>query len=93
MESKNLVGRVIYSKAGRDKEKYYLVVGILNEEYVYISDGRLRTIQKPKKKKLKHLIFTDIVSEEIRDLILNGENLRNSKIYNFLESKNANKEV
>lgn len=94
MESIDLLGRVVYSKAGRDKNKYHLVVGILNENYIYISDGRLRGIEKPKKKKLKHLIITERNSEQIRNLILNGENLSNSKIYNFLESdENANKEV
>jgi ribosomal protein L14E/L6E/L27E len=57
----------------RDSKKYFVVIQIINEEYVYIADGSLRTIQKPKKKKIKHLIAGSSVSEEIRDLVLNGE--------------------
>ncbi|MEG2934932.1 MAG: RNA-binding protein [Clostridium sp.] len=94
MEIIDLLGRVVYSRAGRDKEKYYIITSILNENYVYISDGRLRKINKPKKKKLKHIIITEKFSVEIRDLILNKEYLSNSKIYNFLEfDENTNKEV
>lgn len=87
------IGRVVYSKCGRDSKKYFVVIQIINEEYVYIADGSLRTIQKPKKKKIKHLIARSSVSEEIRDLVLNGEKISNSQIKKFLQSVDNNKEV
>ncbi|KYH35200.1 hypothetical protein CLTEP_08250 [Clostridium tepidiprofundi DSM 19306] len=93
MEDKSLIGRVVYSKVGRDKDRHFVVVGILNKEFVYIADGKLRKISKPKKKKLKHLIFTDNVAEEIRELILNGSKVSDLRIKRFLEAEYANKEV
>ena len=43
-----------------------------DSQYVYISDGKVRKIDKPKLKKLKHLKKTDIVSDSIRAKILSG---------------------
>jgi len=49
-----MVGMFAISLAGHDKGQMYV---ILKEdgEYVYLSDGRLRPIDKPKKKKRKHI--------------------------------------
>ena len=93
MDENSLLGKVAHSKAGRDMHKKFIVVGILNKEYVYISDGELRRIEKPKKKKVKHLNFTDTVAEEIRDLILSKKEVTNSKIKIFLQSADIGKEV
>jgi ribosomal protein L14E/L6E/L27E len=93
LENNDLIGRVVYSKAGRDKDANFVIVGILNESFVYIADGKLRKIEKPKKKKLRHLIFTETLSEEIRILLLTGKKVNNSKIRKFLEARCANKEV
>ncbi len=93
MEQNTLLGKVVNSKAGRDMHRNFIVVGIINNEYVYISDGELRKVAKPKKKKVKHLNFTDTVAEEIRDAILSEEEVTNSKIKIFLQSADIGKEV
>jgi ribosomal protein L14E/L6E/L27E len=93
LEQNSLVGKVVNSKAGRDMHRNFIVVGILNNEYVYISDGELRKIEKPKKKKVKHLDFTGIVAEEVRDLILSKKEVTNSKIKIFLQFADIRKEV
>ena len=49
------VGSVVVSKAGRDEGRTFLVIRSLDDEYVLISDGRTHKVQKPKKKKRKHL--------------------------------------
>ena len=93
MEQNTLLGKVVNSKAGRDMHRSFIVVGIINNEYVYISDGELRKVAKPKKKKVKHLNFTDTVAEEIRDAILSEKEVTNSKIKIFLQSADIGKEV
>jgi len=93
LEQNDHIGKVVYSKAGRDKDRLFVIVAKLNEEYVYISDGSLRLIENPKKKKIKHLSFTNILSEEIRELILSGNTINNSLIRKFLQSHDMNKEV
>lgn len=85
MDENNLLGKVVHSKSGRDRNRYFIIVGILNEDYVYISDGDLRKIEKPKKKKIKHLIFTDIIAQDIKELIASDKPVSNSKIRKFLQ--------
>ncbi|SHK47916.1 hypothetical protein SAMN02745248_02635 [Hathewaya proteolytica DSM 3090] len=93
MNDDNPLGQIVYSKAGRDQGEYYIVVGLLNEDYVYICNGRTRRIEKPKKKKCKHLVFTGTYSEEIKEAILNGNCISNSKVKNSLDCLQPNKEV
>ncbi|MDD5017467.1 MAG: KOW domain-containing RNA-binding protein [Eubacteriales bacterium] len=49
------IGRIAVSTAGRDKGRFFVILDIIDEQYVYISDGDLRPKDRPKKKKLKHL--------------------------------------
>lgn len=89
----NPVGKIVISTAGRDIKKTFIVVGMLNENFVYIADGSLRKIEKPKKKKIKHLVFTEDICENIKRSIMSSEMVSNSKIENYLKSYEANKEV
>ena len=41
-------------KAGHDKDKIYIVVRD-DEKFVYLADGKLKTLQNPKKKSKKHI--------------------------------------
>lgn len=52
----DLLGQLVVSLAGRDKDCICAVVGEADDEgYVLIADGRIRKVEEPKKKKLKHL--------------------------------------
>ena len=46
-------GMYARSLAGHDKGKLYIIIEA-DEAYVYLSDGRLRPLDKLKKKKLRH---------------------------------------
>ena len=48
-------GRVVESIQGRDRGIFFLVLERVSEEFVLIADGDLRRLEKPKKKKTKHL--------------------------------------
>jgi len=48
------VGMLAKSKAGHDKGHVYVIFEV-DEAYVYLVDGAIRTIEKPKKKKKKHV--------------------------------------
>ncbi|MCL1843508.1 MAG: KOW domain-containing RNA-binding protein [Defluviitaleaceae bacterium] len=47
-------GQIVFSKAGRDKGKIMVVLASENE-FLTLADGKHRTLQNPKKKKLKHV--------------------------------------
>jgi large subunit ribosomal protein L14e len=49
------LGQIVVSKAGRDIGRKFVVVKIVDDLYVQIADGDLRRMEKPKKKKIKHL--------------------------------------
>ncbi|MDO4753919.1 MAG: hypothetical protein Q4A41_02830 [Bacillota bacterium] len=48
-------GSVVISLSGRDKGRKMVVVEIIDEDYVLVADGDLRKIEKPKRKKRKHI--------------------------------------
>lgn len=50
-----MIGQVVISQAGRDKGHYYMVVKVLNNNHVLLVDGKMKTLEKPKKKNIKHL--------------------------------------
>ncbi|MEE0866769.1 MAG: hypothetical protein UIL37_00495 [Clostridia bacterium] len=56
------LGSVVKSIAGSDKGKYYIVIKT-ESDFAYIVDGKCKTIQKPKKKKHKHLQETKLQSD------------------------------
>lgn len=47
-------GMLAKSLAGHDKDMIYVIAEV-EEAYVYLVDGRIRTFDRPKKKKKKHV--------------------------------------
>jgi len=74
------LGQVVYSKAGRDGGRKFIIIDIIDENYVLISDGDLRKVEKPKKKKVKHIKTTEIIIEPIGEKLRNGLKINNSEI-------------
>ena len=68
---KEMLGMMAFSKAGHDKDRVYMIID-QDETYVYLCDGRLRTADKPKRKKYKHIQIIKKVSEEIRKCFEGG---------------------
>jgi len=54
------VGQIVRAKAGRDKNGFFIIVG-LEGKFAYIVNGKNRKIEAPKKKKLIHLAPTGAV--------------------------------
>ena len=58
-----MIGQVVCSKAGRDKN-YFLVVVKEEDGYVFVCDGKERPLERPKRKNAKHLSFTNTVLDK-----------------------------
>lgn len=56
-------GIVVKSAAGHDKGGFFTVLES-DDVYAVICDGKRRSLEKPKKKKLKHLFVTNTVLPE-----------------------------
>ena len=50
-----LTGRYVRSLSGRDKGMILVVVGVTDEGYLLLADGKTRRLETPKKKKQKHV--------------------------------------
>ena len=48
-------GRVVLSTQGRDEGRYFIVLEVIDENFVLMADGLTRKLAHPKKKKVKHL--------------------------------------
>ena len=48
------LGMLAKSKAGHDAGHVYVILDV-DDAYVYLVDGSIRTLDKPKKKKKKHV--------------------------------------
>lgn len=79
------LGQIVSSKAGRDKDKLFVVVQIIDSKYVMIADGDLRKIEKPKKKKVKHLQKYNMINSELKEKLENGKKIDNMHLRRELE--------
>lgn len=68
---------VALSTAGRDKGRLFFILEI-EGEFALIADGRIRHLEKPKKKKLKHLSYYSNTDSEVKQRILDGGKITNS---------------
>jgi len=51
-------GQIVFSKRGRDKGKAMIVIAT-DGEYASLVDGNRRPLERPKKKKAKHIQITN----------------------------------
>ena len=78
------LGRLVLSKVGHDKGSFLVIVGVEDEGHVLLSDGRLRTIEKPKKKKLRHIAVQSAFSKELHEKLVSGSPIQNAELRKFI---------
>ena len=76
---------LVVSKAGRDKGQLFYVIDT-DEQYVYLADGKSRKLEKPKRKKRKHVEQVPRTESRIAEKIRNGEKVLNSELRKELAS-------
>ncbi len=89
-----LIGCFAISKAGRDAGKCYVIINTHNE-YVYLVDGNIRTLNNPKKKNIKHVRKLHHADSSLIEAIKN-KTVKNEEIkraIKLLQSEISNKEV
>lgn len=73
-----LVGCFARSKTGRDAGKCYVIIDS-NNEYVYLVDGNIRTLDHPKKKNIKHIDKLDYIEASLIEAI-DKKHIKNEEI-------------
>lgn len=92
MQNNDLIGKVVLSKAGRDKNHLYVIVRQINEDYVLLANGNTKSMGMPKKKKVKHLSILEDIDDEIISSIRSCDKSTDLKIKRFLKLKGIVKE-
>lgn len=82
-------GMLARSKAGHDRNKLYIIIRS-EAEYVWLSDGICRTLEKPKKKKIKHIQVVHRIPEPVKSILESGKTLQNEHIKQVIESESRN---
>ena len=80
------VGRVVLSRAGRDQGHLFVIVDVIDENYVAIANGCQRKVDNPKKKKIKHLVAKPELLEEISKKISEKKRIFDSDVRNKLDA-------
>ena len=58
-------GMLVFSTAGRDFGSPYLIISIVDERFVFVADGEIRKLGRPKRKNIRHLSLTGLTEENI----------------------------
>ena len=77
--------RFAVSKAGHDKGMLYCIIAERTDVY-FLSDGKIRTVDRPKKKNKKHVQLITHIPEEIAEVCLQNGNFYNEGIRYALKS-------
>ena len=59
------IGRVVVSLQGRDEGRCFVIIQVVDDQFVMMADGLTRKLTHPKKKKLKHLYPKPVMVEGI----------------------------
>ena len=89
-------GRVVLSTQGRDEGRYFVVLEVIDENFVLMADGLTRKVDHPKKKKVKHLrpkpILVEVDGAKLPNKHLQDSDLRNTLAAHGLEISTASNE-
>ncbi|HWQ96573.1 MAG TPA: KOW domain-containing RNA-binding protein [Clostridia bacterium] len=80
-----VIGRVCTSRAGHDKGRAFLIVGVFDDNHVLLSDGETRKLSRPKKKKLSHLHIEPQKTDEIAKKFAESKEVLDADVRNALK--------
>ncbi|RXK18725.1 hypothetical protein ER639_05290 [Macrococcus sp. DPC7161] len=83
------IGQIVTYKSGKDKGLHGVIISIIDQRFVLVADGSIRTMKHPKKKNLSHLILSDIISPEVETSIFETGFVTNAKLRYVLQKYTA----
>lgn len=83
-------GYLAKSLAGHDKDEVFVILAV-DGEYVSLVNGTSRTVEKPKRKRLKHIQPEYPKEENLQLKIRNKQKITNEEVKYFLKQYKAGK--
>ena len=77
------IGRAVQSLQGRDAGRCFVILQVVDDQFVLMADGLTRKLDHPKKKKVKHLHPKPVRMEGVEDG-LKSHQLLDSDLRKFL---------
>ena len=79
-----MIGKLAISKSGHDKGQLYVIVGE-DERNLYLADGVLKTINRPKKKNKKHVQPILRIPAEVEAILSSEKELKDLEMKRALK--------
>ncbi|MDE5737605.1 MAG: KOW domain-containing RNA-binding protein [Oscillospiraceae bacterium] len=54
------IGMIVRAIAGKEQDNFYCIIN-LDKNFVYLADGKHRTLEQPKRKNKKHVRATGVI--------------------------------
>lgn len=74
------IGELVCSKAGRDTGRYYIVLEIEKDTFLWLIDGRYRKSNNAKRKNYKHIRRTGLIAEDLVQKLQKGKKPTNTEV-------------
>ncbi|MBR6896951.1 MAG: KOW domain-containing RNA-binding protein [Lachnospiraceae bacterium] len=82
-------GMIAISLLGHDKGSFYIITKAC-DECVYLADGRIRKLARPKRKNIKHIQLVKTIPDVIAEKLKNGALTDADVIYALRTWRTAN---
>ena len=79
---------IVRSYAGRDKGKLVVVLAV-EGEFLLLADGKARKVERPKRKKRRHVLFVSAEKTRLSEKIISNETITNSELRRTLAAYRA----
>jgi len=80
-------GRIVLSKQGRDQGRLFVIMKVVDDQYVEMANGSSRKAAHPKRKKIKHLHPKPVLAETIAACLARGQLPMDSDLRKVLASE------
>ena len=84
-------GMLAKSLSGHDRNRLYIIIRA-EEEYVWLVDGNLRPLEKPKKKNIRHIQVVHRIPESIKQTLESKKPLQNGHIKQIIQSESQDRQ-
>ncbi len=80
MDARPQIGQIVKVLRGKEEESYAIIIGIIDEKFVWIADGDKRRFDSPKKKNVLHLELQSAISQEVTNSLQETSRVTNAKL-------------
>ncbi|MFC4404989.1 RNA-binding protein [Gracilibacillus xinjiangensis] len=74
------LGQVVQILQGREAGQFAIVIEKLDSRFVLLADGDKRKYDRPKKKNIHHISYTNFISPEVQKSLLETGRVTNGKL-------------